>query len=750
MTTCAGLGEDVSDNTPTVENFYDGFLAASQPPTASPNFAKGKLTRVSSSVSDTRYTQFDSLGRLTESIQRTPFGTEAVESATPRVSKYAYNFAGALIEETYPSTRVVRYEYESDGDLSRIWGKKDANAPERTYANSFSYTPDGKIERLKLGNNRWEWAKFNERNQVTELNLGAGVTDASLWKLTYHYGELNADGRTVDAAKNTGNIAMQTVSFAGLTEPFVQTYRYDSLYRVTEARETNGPATNASQNWKETFSYDRFGNRTTFTKFTGTTQLALDNKTFPSIDPNTNRFNPNQGYGYDKNGNLISDAEGRSFVFNGENKQAQIIKDGKLVGEYDYNGEGQRVRKRTYDANGFLRDTTVFIYSAGKLVAEYTTAAPPTNPTTRYTATDMLGSPRVITDSQGNVISRRDFKPFGEEITNNTGERAPAAKYGTADNLRQKFTTYQRDEETGLDFAEARMYENRHGRFTAVDPLLASGKSANPQTFNRFVYVLNNPLRFNDPHGMIPVETVIDVVSLAASAWDFLRDPSFKTAAFLIWDIAATVIPYAPGSYVVKGINYGKKGLDALRRGAAPITREAAEWAVKVGREGYRGLRSQGIVGRLANNLEKYVNNDYIKKGYALLSQGDESTRRLLGMQKTAKAADFVGVTKSGTFIVGEAKGYQEIATGVEQLTNTMRALYSKVSQQGSQFRAGAEIVIEGTAETFLEKNLLDFSLSGSQLMKQVDGKLVPVTIEVLSNNGRRVANIPVQVRFVQ
>jgi hypothetical protein len=189
---------------------------------------------------------------------------------------------------------------------------------------------------LKLGNNRWEWAKFNERLQVTELNLGAGVADSSLWKLTYHYGELNADGHTVDAAKNTGNIAMQTFSFAGLTEPFVQTYRYDSLYRITEARETNGPATNASQNWKETFSYDRFGNRTAFSKFTGTTQLALDNKTFPSIDPTTNRFNPNQGYQYDKNGNLISDAEGRSFVFNGENKQAQIIKDGKLVGEYDY------------------------------------------------------------------------------------------------------------------------------------------------------------------------------------------------------------------------------------------------------------------------------------------------------------------------------------------------------------------------------------------------------------------------------
>ena len=51
--------------------------------------------------------------------------------------------------------------------------------------------------------------------------------------------------------------------------------------------------------------------------------------------------------------------------------------------------------------------------------------------------------------------------------------------------MRQRFTGYQKDVETSLDFAEARMYANTYGRFTAVDPLLASGKSANPQTFNR-------------------------------------------------------------------------------------------------------------------------------------------------------------------------------------------------------------------------------------------------------------------------
>jgi len=92
--------------------------------------------------------------------------------------------------------------------------------------------------------------------------------------------------------------------------------------------------------------------------------------------------------------------------------------------------------------------------------------------------------------------------PFGEEITPDGTHRTANLKYNFGDNIRQKFTGYQKDEETQLDFAEARMYQNLHGRFTAVDPLLASGKSANPQTFNRYVYVMNNPLIYTDPTGL--------------------------------------------------------------------------------------------------------------------------------------------------------------------------------------------------------------------------------------------------------
>lgn len=472
------------DGTPAVVFTYDD-------PTIP--LSKGKLTKVASSVSESRYTQFDLLGRTKQFKQITDGQTYT--------SSYEYNLAGALIKETYPSGREVRNELDTDGDISRIFGKTTQTATERTYANTFSYTADGRIEKLRLGNGLWEAAKFNNRMQVTEFALGRGVASGDVWKNNYEFGELQTNG-TVDATKNSGNIAKQTVTFSGLANPFVQTYKYDSLYRLTEAKETN----NGNQTWRQAFTYDRYGNRLTHQKFIGDNQLTLTVAQHPAINATDNRFSAGQGFTFDANGNMIVDADGRQFTFNGDNKQTEVKDVGNnVVGRYWYDGEGKRIKKITNT------ETTVFVYSGAKLIAEYSTATPPANPTTSYTVTDQLGSPRVIVNALGEVVSRRDFMPFGEEIAPDGTYRTTGRKYGTPDSVRQKFTGYLKDEETGLDFAEARMYQNLHGRFTAVDPLLASGKSNNPQTFNRYVYVMNAPLKHSDPTGLQAAERVQNV-----------------------------------------------------------------------------------------------------------------------------------------------------------------------------------------------------------------------------------------------
>jgi RHS repeat-associated protein len=134
-----------------------------------------------------------------------------------------------------------------------------------------------------------------------------------------------------------------------------------------------------------------------------------------------------------------------------------------------------------------------------------------------WLVTDHLGTPRMLIDQTGTLatIKRHDYLPFGEELFAGTGGRSAANGYGcppteqgcTGDKARQQFTSKERDVETGFDFFGARYYASIQGRFSSADPLLSSGERGNPQTWNRYVYVLNNPLRLIDPNGLDDAES---------------------------------------------------------------------------------------------------------------------------------------------------------------------------------------------------------------------------------------------------
>ena len=111
-----------------------------------------------------------------------------------------------------------------------------------------------------------------------------------------------------------------------------------------------------------------------------------------------------------------------------------------------------------------------------------------------YYHLDALGSVRVVTDQAGQVVSRHDFLPFGEEYPG----VQPAAKE------KKLFTGHEHDAETGLDYFGARYYEAQVGRFTTIDPVYTwKDNLTDPQRWNRYCYVRNNPLRFTDPDGRV-------------------------------------------------------------------------------------------------------------------------------------------------------------------------------------------------------------------------------------------------------
>jgi RHS repeat-associated protein len=469
-----------SDNiTPTVTYSYD---------TTGIAYSTGRLTSVSSSVSATSYTEFDAMGRVKQSQQTT------ADQNYPM--SYTYNIAGAMTSETYPSGRVVTTGYDNAGRLSQISGTKTGES-NKTYASQFSYTAYGAIKEMKLGNNLWEHTIFNSRLQPILIGLGTSqstvaAADYNRFRVDYYYG-------TTD---NNGNVQQQTISVPDTSGNYVaqvtQYYSYDSLNRLKSAEEKT--TSTQAQSWKQTFIYDRYGNRSFDTTNTSSGMAS----SLLVADPATNRLTVGQGsVHYDSAGNLDTDFNGHTFSYDAENKQTKFDGGATAGGtDYKYDGDGRRVKK----VSGTGQQTTIFVYDAmGQMVAEYDTNAPSGNGGTSYLTEDSLGTPRVTTDENGNVKARHDYLPFGEELGVGVGGRTTNQGYSQPDGVRQKFTSAERDDETGLDFMQARYYSSMIGRFTSVDPLMASAHASNPQTWNRYTYALNNPLKYVDPDGMKPV-----------------------------------------------------------------------------------------------------------------------------------------------------------------------------------------------------------------------------------------------------
>jgi RHS repeat-associated protein len=125
---------------------------------------------------------------------------------------------------------------------------------------------------------------------------------------------------------------------------------------------------------------------------------------------------------------------------------------------------------------------------------------------------DHLGSPLAMTDEDGNVVWRRDYKPFGQEI-----DPGGETTFNT-----HTYTGKEFDAETGLYYYGARYYDPVIGRFISVDP--AGANPSNPQSWNRYVYTLNNPYKYVDPDGEVAIVPILlgiwAVVEVALSAYD--------------------------------------------------------------------------------------------------------------------------------------------------------------------------------------------------------------------------------------
>lgn len=107
--------------------------------------------------------------------------------------------------------------------------------------------------------------------------------------------------------------------------------------------------------------------------------------------------------------------------------------------------------------------------------------------TTTYFHTDGLGSVVAASDQSGAVLWRKSYAPYGEQIDTQPN------------NERLSYTGKPHDDAIGLTYFGGRYYDPSVGRFASVDPV--GFVESNPMSFNRYLYVNNNPYKYVDPDG---------------------------------------------------------------------------------------------------------------------------------------------------------------------------------------------------------------------------------------------------------
>ena len=447
---------------------------------------RGFVGQVLTTISETKYTEIDPLGRVTKSSQSTGGLSDAQ-------FEYHYSDYGTLAGVKYPSGNWVTYEVTGANRVKKV---RKGQAGDSYYLQGATYTPAGARKSAVVGINGASglWGEaWSYNNHLQAKSLSVQDPGTTLLHLRWAYTE-GANQTTLEDSgwQNNGNLHFEQVQYPtpSGTSTILRTYVYDLTNRVTSFSEGYGGAS-------QSFNYDGFGNIWQ-TASSGVPQLRQNSSSwYIQSGDGANRLSNTE---YDAAGNqtqlsVTGGAEATTAFYDAENKVASIMSGAGEVARYTYDAEGRRVAKTVGPV------TTYFVYGAdGQLMAEY--GGPSETTKTHYYVTDYLGSTRMILNETGGCEQRIDYAPFGGEIP-----RSGVACYEQDLSNKPMFTGQMRDEEshagteTGLDYFGARYLSGAMGRFTSPDALFADQHTEDPQSWNLYSYVRNNPLAMVDRTG---------------------------------------------------------------------------------------------------------------------------------------------------------------------------------------------------------------------------------------------------------
>ncbi len=445
----------------------------------------GRLTStvVGTTTGDTIYS-YDVMGRVLYYWQCSPYNC----ASTKWELTYGYDLAGDVTSIQYPSSDTVTYGVTSaQQPASAVDAGNSINYAAGSCGASSSwacYFPSGALQSVlngKTGIFAGITASYTYNNRLQPSTMAAASSNGTALYLGYSF--VNSNGT------NNGNVMSVTNN---ITTTRSQTFTYDALNRLASGQTS---ATSGQACWGFNYGYDVWGNL-----LSATASKCVTSSTWTV---NANNQPTNSGYGYDAAGNLTSDPN-YSYTYDGEGRLTKVKQSGTTIGSYFYNALGQRDQKTgtnninyvygvggevlaEYNSTGGLLNE--YVYFGGKRIARRDGSS-----NVYYYYADALGSTRAITNSSGTVCYDSDYYPFGIEnnFTSNGCQNYSPQNY--------KFTGQERDGETDNDYYWARYFGVLISRWMTPDPL--AGDITNPQSLNRYAYVLNNPTTLVDPLGL--------------------------------------------------------------------------------------------------------------------------------------------------------------------------------------------------------------------------------------------------------
>ena len=193
------------------------------------------------------------------------------------------------------------------------------------------------------------------------------------------------------------------------------------------------------------------------------------------------------------------------------------------AGCWDYDAGGARFR-RVDDGSGQAACTTLYLGNverktcgatvtwrrmlAGVAMMELAGSTAGVVNHTRSLLHDHLGSVVAAVDlHSGGLVERGDYGAFGSMRTALDGVAVGVAALATTT---RGFTGQEQLGSLDVIHMNGRIYDPQLGRFLQADPLVA--QPANPQNWNPYAYVFNNPLANTDPTGMFSVRQALGMI----------------------------------------------------------------------------------------------------------------------------------------------------------------------------------------------------------------------------------------------